>query len=62
MKVMRSLLLLVLLYIESNNHLSASREGLEARARNRKIAIDILLDILDMTEKQLEQLYNNMEE
>ena len=57
MEVERNALLTILLLIESNNHLSASREGLEERAINREKSIKILLDILDLNEEQLNILY-----
>ena len=56
-EVDRDELLNVLLLIEKNNHLSASRSGLEERSRNREEAIKKLLLILEMTEEKLEELY-----
>ncbi len=58
LKNMKDKLIEVLLYIESNNHLSSTRIGLEERAYNRNKAIEILLVLLDMSEDDLDKLYN----
>lgn len=58
LKDMRYKLIEVLLFIESNNHLSSTKIGLEERAYNRNKAIEILLMLLDMSEDDLEKLYN----
>ena len=49
----------VLLLIIENNHLSASGAGLQARAENRKAAINELLFILCLTKEEAEEIYRN---
>ena len=44
--------------IEANNHLSASREGLEARDKNRKKAQIELLFMVQITKEEVEEMYN----
>lgn len=43
--------------VESNNHLSASRAGLEARTINRKAALLELLFMLELTKEEFEEQY-----
>lgn len=45
-----------LILLERNNHLSASRAGLEERSINRNTAISLLLDAIDMTSDELGSL------
>jgi hypothetical protein len=43
--------------IVSNDHLSASRAGLQQRANNRKEAINKLSSMLELTEEDVEESY-----
>jgi hypothetical protein len=50
-------LLQVAFLIEDNDHLSASREGLNQRKLNRGEAIKKLLLMLDLTQEEFEDKY-----
>lgn len=48
-----------LILLEKNNHLSASKAGLEECRINRTTAIVILLNAIDMTSEEFEQFYDS---
>jgi len=50
----------VLLLLIANNHISASKVGLEERSRNRWEAIQDLLLMLSLTVQEAEDLYQIM--
>ena len=50
----------VLLLLIANDHLSASKSGLEKRSKNRKEAIKELLFMLVLTEEEADDLYWKM--
>lgn len=50
-------LLRILMLMESNSHLSASRSGLEARQQNRNEAIRLLQSIIKISDTELEEMY-----
>lgn len=50
-------LLRILMLMEANSHLSASRAGLEERHKNRDEAIRLLQQIMEITDKELEEMY-----
>ena len=50
----------VLLLLIANNHISASKVGLEERSRNRWEAIQDLLLMLSLTVQEADDLYQTM--
>lgn len=50
-------LLRILMLMESNSHLSASRSGLETRQQNRNEAIRLLQQITELSGKETEEMY-----
>lgn len=50
-------LIRILALMEANSHLSSSRAGLEERHKNRDEAIRILQQIMEITDEELEQMY-----
>lgn len=56
-KEKKSKILRATLLIEANEHLSASASGLREREENRRAALSLLLEVLVMSEEELEKMY-----
>jgi hypothetical protein len=54
-------LMRVLLLLIANNHISASKVGLEERSKNRWEAIQELLFMLSLTVQEAEDLYEGLQ-
>lgn len=55
--VLKKDLIDVMLLLENNNHLSASRAGLECRTENRRKAIKKLQHLTEISDAELNDLY-----
>lgn len=49
----------IALLLEDNEHLSASAPGLKERAKNRRKAKEIALELLGLSEEEFQKIYEN---